>query len=106
MTAQQARCFYHPDRVAVEKCEKCKRLICLQDKTIDRTYGGMDRADEIYIYCPVCYNEIKQGREKAGKVLGPVCIILFGGFCIISVAIMAFFLLNMFNFINSQGGFP
>lgn len=101
ITAQQARCFYHPDRAAVEKCERCNRLICLEDKMIDRTYRGMDSADDIHVYCPVCYNEVKKQKEKTGKVLGPIFLIFFAGFLIVSIIISILFLIIIFNMMGN-----
>ncbi|MFX0053186.1 MAG: hypothetical protein ACFE8U_18070 [Candidatus Hermodarchaeota archaeon] len=97
MTAEQARCFYHPNRVAVTKCERCNRLICLEDKTIYRRYGGMDRADDIYTYCPACYNILrKQGAEMAPRVFGGMCVI-FLIFVIGAFAVFIFFVMMMMN---------
>ncbi|MFX0173608.1 MAG: hypothetical protein ACFE9L_17090 [Candidatus Hodarchaeota archaeon] len=97
MTAEQARCFYHPNRVAVTKCERCNRLICLEDKTIYRRYGGMDRADDIYTYCPPCYNILrKQSAEMAPRIFGGMCAI-FLIFVIGAFAIFIFFVMMMMN---------
>ncbi len=102
ITAQQARCYYHPERAAVEKCERCNRMICLQDKMIDRVYWGMDRGDEIHVYCPVCYNEVTQARKKAGKIMSPICLIVFAGFCIIFVVMLIFVLTMMSNIASNM----
>lgn len=59
-------CHYHPDKVAVTVCERCRRPICLTDKRIYEekksswlyTYYGFFKSRysyKTYDYCPVCY---------------------------------------------------
>jgi hypothetical protein len=76
-------------------------MICLEDKMTYRVTGGMDRADDIYTYCPVCYNEAKESAKK----LAPFMILLFlvFGIVVIGIFIMfGIFIMDMFsNFQNA-----
>jgi len=60
MSMEQSKCFYHYTRIAVEKCEICHRLICLEDKMIFRQQCFIIRLsdnqtfDRTYSYCPIC----------------------------------------------------
>jgi len=84
---QQTTCYLHPSRDAVEKCEKCNRMICLECKMKYRVYGGMDRSDDIYILCPYCYAERKKQSERAGKLILLICGVIC--FVILILFIMA-----------------
>ena len=48
------KCFYHPEREAQSKCEKCGKLICLECKKsfIIRRGSSYSTKQE---YCQVCY---------------------------------------------------
>ncbi|MHA2276611.1 MAG: hypothetical protein ACXAC2_12620 [Candidatus Kariarchaeaceae archaeon] len=97
MALEQASCFYHSDREAVAKCENCSRMICLEDKMTHRRYGGIDQADDIYTYCPICYNETK----KSAKKLAPFMILLFVVFAIVAIGIFILFGLFIMDMINN-----
>ena len=63
MTLNYTSCFYHPDKVAVTVCERCRRPICLEDKHssnyssqyIRRTSGLSYLARD---YCKPCYDSM------------------------------------------------
>ncbi|MFW9992090.1 MAG: hypothetical protein ACFFD4_08500 [Candidatus Odinarchaeota archaeon] len=66
-----------------------------------RSFGGMDQADDIYTYCPVCFNELKQAQKKAR----PFILLIFVVFAIIIIGgfiIGTLFLLDMFNRMSSS----
>ncbi len=91
MTLEQASCYYHPNRVAVTKCERCNRMICLEDKITKRIYGGSDSADNIIIYCSTCVNELEKARKEFLKKLKPFFILFV--VCLVFIAI--FVILDM-----------
>ncbi|MFW9915970.1 MAG: hypothetical protein ACFFGZ_10220 [Candidatus Thorarchaeota archaeon] len=88
MGLEQPKCYYHPDRPAVEKCESCNRLICLEDKMIYRRYGGIDQADDVYTLCPVCYEKRKAAARNVGMLCTVLAIIIFS-------IVVVFFLLAL-----------
>ncbi|MFX1251633.1 MAG: zinc ribbon domain-containing protein [Promethearchaeota archaeon] len=50
-------CYYHPDRTAATKCEKCGRLICLECRMIHRERVIVTTDDTQFVryeYCPDC----------------------------------------------------
>ena len=105
MSRSRTSCFYHPNREAVDKCEKCNRLICLEDKMIYRTTGGQYSDGRKYVLCPICYNE----RERAAARARPFILICCGAFCIIFALFAIFMLITMleiFGNIGDMGGFP
>ena len=96
MALEQARCYYHAEREAVAKCENCNRMVCLEDKMTYRRYGGIDQAQDVFTYCPVCYNEAMETSRK----FAPIVIAGFGIFAIIAIAIFilfAMFIMNSFS---------
>ena len=95
MDYDQPRCFYHNDRVATDKCEKCHRMICLQDKMTYRV-SNIEYGDDIYTYCPICYNEVQQTSKKASKFI-LVFFIIFFLVAIGSILVFLYFVLDMFN---------
>ena len=102
MSFSQNNCFFHPDRPAVDKCEKCQRMICLEDKMTYRQVH-VDYGDSVYTFCPICYNQFLQGSKKAGKLFLVICII-FGLFVIGFFAVFILITMNMFsNFSNFPG---
>jgi hypothetical protein len=97
MTLDQANCFYHPNRAAVTKCEHCNRMICLEDKMTYRVTGGIDQADDIYTYCPICYNE----RMRTTKKMRPFIFLIFGVFVIIFIAVAIFIFLSIMQMMSN-----
>ena len=95
-------CYIHPNREAVDRCERCKQMVCVECKTKYRSFGGMDRADDIYIYCPPCYNVRQQRAKTLGKIICPLFIIFF----VIVVAIIILGALNVFAGISNFPEFP
>jgi hypothetical protein len=72
-------------------------MICLEDKMTYRVSGGMDRADDIYTYCPICYNESKESARK----LAPFIILLFVVFGIVVIGIFILFGLFVLDLMNN-----
>lgn len=59
------KCYYHPERDASTKCEKCGKMICLECKTVyhvSYTSGSKEHrhtSTSRYVYCPVCFYDQK-----------------------------------------------
>ncbi len=51
------KCYYHPEREAQSKCEKCGKLICLEcKKAFNKTHKASERSYSTrHEYCQVCY---------------------------------------------------
>ena len=96
----QSMCNYHPNRPAVDKCERCNRLICVEDKMVYRdaryrshNYQYRYRYETPYTFCPVCYYEvIKQQNVGGGVVFAKLFSI-----CFLSIFILIF--ISVFGFI-------
>ena len=99
MALEQVSCYYHSEREAVAKCENCSRMICLEDKMTYRRIGGTDRAQDVFTYCPVCYNEARETSKK----FAPIVILGFAVFGIVAIGIFILFgLFVMDTFSNFQ----
>ena len=71
-------CYFHPKLQAVDKCERCNKLICLQDKrTFTKTYGGSGIGTDYnyyyapikYTFCPPCYYQaVESGYRSYRKI--------------------------------------
>ncbi|MFX1409048.1 MAG: zinc-ribbon domain-containing protein [Promethearchaeota archaeon] len=87
-------CYYHPEREASTKCEKCGKIICLECKMVyHETYyrgTGDDRYayTKRYEYCPVCYYDTQIKKHKRSSI----------GF--IFLTIMLLFMLGFMFFFN------
>lgn len=61
-------CEYHPHRTAIDKCTRCHRLICLQDKTTYTTPINQYNSTQTYyastVLCPLCYYTATQESRK------------------------------------------
>jgi len=59
-------CYYHPEREANTKCEKCEKLICLECKKLYTVKHGLQ--DSSYAtqheLCIVCYYDIEMEKHK------------------------------------------
>ncbi|MFX1496376.1 MAG: zinc-ribbon domain-containing protein [Promethearchaeota archaeon] len=80
------KCFYHPEREANSKCEKCSKLICLECKMVyhQTVHGGSGYAyTKRYEYCPICYYDTQIKKSKINSI---------GGIIALSVLIISFFI--------------
>ena len=65
------KCYYHPEREAQSKCEKCGKVICVECKmvyhrTVHRGTGDDRYAySERYEYCPICYYDTQIKKSKS-----------------------------------------
>jgi len=72
------KCYFHPEREATSKCEKCGKLICLECKLVyHETYTGGSKDTSYayskrYEYCPFCYYETKIKKYKINSI-GLLC---------------------------------
>ena len=64
-----------------------------------RSYGGMERADDIYIYCPPCYNESEKQAQRLGKIICPLFLIIF-------VIVFIIIIIGAINMFTSTSNFP
>lgn len=83
-------CEYHPHREAVEKCERCNRMICLKDKMVHEKWVGMseNRHTVKMNVCPLCYQDFQiesQTNLKAAKV---AMFVILAVILIISIIIL------------------
>ncbi|MHA2099285.1 MAG: hypothetical protein ACW99A_11395 [Candidatus Kariarchaeaceae archaeon] len=61
-------CGYHPHRQAVEKCERCHRMICLKDKMLhEKWVGDTENRHLVKMHvCPLCHHDFQiESRFKA-----------------------------------------
>ena len=83
-------CHYHPDKIAVTICERCRRPICLEDKRIYRkrhTRGSGDNASYYYThheYCVLCNaSQLRLDANPYGLLFfipfALIFFIIFGG---------------------------
>ncbi|MHA1585414.1 MAG: hypothetical protein ACTSWL_09175 [Promethearchaeota archaeon] len=96
-------CFYHPDRKAVDRCENCGKMLCLECKRMDHQVKGVsfdERYESTRVLCPECYNITIENRNlnnKNGlKIFGFVAL----GMCALlglGVLAMVLFGWSMFN---------
>lgn len=111
MVMSASRCSYHPEKVAVTTCRRCKRAICLEDKRMyQRTHYKVNVGGEILVgnnplydnvksykttndYCILCY-----ASQKKSKVSGTIA-----GLVIIIILMIFVFILSTFSL---QGNFP
>ena len=78
------KCYYHPEREAATKCEKCGKVICVEckmvyHKTVHRGTGDDRYAySERYEYCPVCYydTEIKKYKNYSYGCIGVMIVFI------------------------------
>lgn len=58
MPDQRVQCHYHPNRLALAVCERCKRPICLEDKNvIQQKYPNTSKiSSHMKSYCTICYS--------------------------------------------------
>ncbi|MCG3217393.1 MAG: zinc-ribbon domain-containing protein [Candidatus Heimdallarchaeota archaeon] len=106
-------CYYHPERTAVEKCEKCGKLICLECKMVfhatkSRGFSSSSGLrsghassssrrsyyDVRHEVCPVCYFDLQEESVARSKV-GMYVAMGFVGFFMITF-IMVFMPVFMF----------
>ncbi len=80
----QVTCEYHPEVVATDKCDRCRRPICLNDvmKYEVRREVGDDSSSyfyQIYNLCPLCYSMALEAEYslKANIFKGSIALILF-----------------------------
>ncbi|MFX0063179.1 MAG: hypothetical protein ACFFC7_13460 [Candidatus Hermodarchaeota archaeon] len=88
------QCFYHPEREAATKCEKCGKLICLECKLIRREYTltGSDSSQWVrYEVCPACYAEMKAASARGSKVFVIIAAVMCIAFIVIAALILIFF---------------
>ena len=70
MDVSQQHCDYHPSRAAVDKCQRCHRLICLSDKMTINTSQSSGFGDNLhyyniqYVLCPICKYETNELFHK------------------------------------------
>ncbi|OLS23341.1 MAG: hypothetical protein HeimC3_25050 [Candidatus Heimdallarchaeota archaeon LC_3] len=82
MNLQHTSCSYHPNKVAVSICERCRRPICLEDKRIYRRShsSGTDSHSRRYYtsheFCVIC-NSAKLSSDAKWSPMILICFIPF-----------------------------
>ena len=96
-----AVCFYHSDRQAVDKCERCGRMVCLEDKIKKNYTRSVETGDtsDFYTYtvilCPMC--DMNQEIKSREHILSPGKVILSSIFLIVPFIIgMSFIAISLF----------
>ena len=130
MSLEHTPCSYHPNKVAVTICERCRRPICLEDKRVYRrshSSGSSNYRRSYYTshdYCVLCNSSQLSTDAKwspmificfipfilvfvgmfsfipFGSDFGSFDIGFFGFFPLIFIGFIAFFVLMMFISIN------
>ncbi len=82
-------CEYHPHRQAVEKCERCHRMICLKDKMLhERWVGDTENRHLIKMtVCPLCHHDFQIESRFKSKNVTLAMIIFFTFILIVSIII-------------------
>jgi len=98
-------CFYHPEREANTKCEKCGKIICLECKTVYRVSHSSGTGDHRrtytsrYEYCPVCFYDQKiksygpQAKKGAFTLTTILLVIIFVSVVFMDTYFSLFFLI-------------
>ena len=82
------KCYYHPEREAQSKCEKCGKLICLEcKKGFNITHIASERSYSTrHEYCQVCYfNHQSLAAYKTSIVCFPTIIVFIIFLTVINV---------------------
>ncbi len=80
-------CYYHPERNAIAKCEKCGKSICLECNMIFRKkYGtNKDHYATYHDYCIVCYYDKKIKRYSTSRIMKELTFFLLVLISIITI---------------------
>lgn len=72
------KCYYHPEREAQSKCEKCGKLICLECKRVFNVTHGVDesRYSTRHEFCQICYFDRGLKTAKHSSTGCIICIIM------------------------------
>lgn len=81
----QTKCSYHPEAIAVDKCERCQRPICLEGKRVyhkqhSRGTGASRRSwSTRHIYCPPCHADVAtMAATGPGAILSGLLFVIIG----------------------------
>jgi len=85
MSMSQTTCAYHDGNIAVDRCERCNRAICLEGKRIYRkTHSrgtGSTRTTYTtrHVYCPPCKADVATNDASGpAAILGSIVFIFIG----------------------------
>ncbi len=88
----QVTCYYHPEVVATDKCDRCRRPICLNDvmkyEKRYRTGSGTSHHHHhsysvIYTYCPLCYADVVEKEYSIAANIFKLGVAVFAFFFIL-----------------------
>lgn len=100
-----AKCNYHPNMEAIDRCPSCNKDICIQCQKI---YGEINKSEGIqtiieHQICPVCYWEyrISKIKNKASNLFKKYISILFSVILVvfdILISYLIFFYFSLGNY--------
>lgn len=102
------KCFYHPTIDAVDKCFRCNKLLCLQDKKVSYPYGYSINTYNPAIpvvYCPECYENILIQRGTNFNRMNRWSVFIFLIPAVFFIIIFGSTFLNSLNFQNNNLSF-
>ena len=65
MNLEYTPCAYHPKKIAVANCHRCKRAIYLEDKRTLTQRSSSSSSSISYDFCIICYASQLQKRTKS-----------------------------------------
>lgn len=112
-------CYFHPNIQAIDKCERCNKLICLRDKrTYTRTYSSSSMSTNNYntynmpvkyTFCPPCYYQAMESGFKSYKKISsiqkPLMLVFMIPFLLVPLGMIFMVIDSPFNS-GSFGLFP
>ena len=99
MDRNRLNCYYHPERNAIAKCEKCGGSICFECNMIFREKNGTnkDHYTTHHDYCIICYYYKKIKRYSTSRIMKELAF-----FILVLISIITILLTSL----NIQQIFP
>ncbi len=97
MDRNHLNCYYHPERNAIAKCEKCGKPICLECNMIfrDKNITNKENYATRHNYCIVCYYDKKIKSDSIFRIIKElIFFILVFNFTILLLLLSILFLFS------------